>query len=147
MHNMHYETKSTQVKSYCIILGHDYLSTIGLNPDQCLTNTWFNHAIHGHSFSNLTSFAHSKGIEDVLESYSFHNLTVESTQLDTPRCIPENITALQNITRIMQLHCANIHHFSVLRNIHIGKFTHIGMQNATLCSQSFALFSSSKRFG
>jgi len=64
----------------------------------------------------------------VLESYSFHKQTVESTQLDTPRCIPEKVTALQNINRIMQLHCANIHHFSVLRNIHIGKFTHIGMQ-------------------
>ena len=62
MHNMHYETKSTQVKAYCIILGHDYLSTIGLNIPT-----------HGHSFSKLTSFAHSKGVEDVLASITSTN--------------------------------------------------------------------------
>jgi len=67
------------------------------NPDQCFTNTWFNHVIHGQSFSNLTSFTHFQGIEDVLESYSFHKWTVELTQLDTPRWLPE-----------MVLHCSNI---------------------------------------
>jgi len=115
------------------------------NPDQCFTNTWFNHAIHGQSFSNLTSFTHSQGIEDVLESYSFHKINCWIHTVRFTKVTPRNGAALQqhlfpNTKKLMKLHGTNIHSFSVTRKIHIGKFIHIGMQHATSCLQSLALF-------